>query len=123
MMRSAGENLRSRSVFRCGERCLDRRFRRVDELPKLFGIVGRLHFVQHRSDILLGNFDTLSFCSWPLASELFSVMQRAGAEAERFGSRLASYRALNLKLDSLTGLAGRWYGIIGAWRHKPTISM
>jgi hypothetical protein len=40
-------------------------------------------------------------------------MQRAGAEAERFGSRLASSRALNLKLDSLPGWAGRWYGIIG----------
>ena len=33
-------------------------------------------------------------------------MQRAGAEAERFGSRVASSRALNLKLDSLTGWAG-----------------
>jgi len=67
MMRRAGEKLRSRSVFRCGPRCLDRRFRRVDELPKLFEIVGRLHFSQHRSDILLSNFDMLSFCSWPLA--------------------------------------------------------
>jgi hypothetical protein len=31
---------------------------------------------------------------------IFSVMQRAGAEAERFGSRLASYRALNLSLTA-----------------------
>jgi hypothetical protein len=74
-------------------------FRRSKEVIKTVDIsIDRFYFAHRRSYIALSNF-------------------------ERLGSRLASSRALNLKLDSLTGWAGLLLRNNWAWRHKPTISM